>query len=110
MNEIAKIKNTLLELGITPDLKGYHYIKKGVMLIKRDFENGKTARSFIGIYEEIGNNFNTTKTRVERAIRHAIEVSERSKTNTFNYLFGGVKNVTASAFLCVIAEHISEID
>lgn len=110
MDEIAKVKKILKDLGIRLDLKGYHYILKGVMLIKNDFDDSKTARSFMVLYAEIADIFNTETHCVERCIRHAIDVAKANKTNTFDQLFGDAKKITVSTFICVIADHIAQID
>lgn len=69
MDEVYK---AMLDLAIPSNLKGYPYIARAVEMVVRD-------RSMIdnvigGIYTTIANEFDTTKSRVERAIRHAIEV------------------------------------
>ena len=108
MNDVSKIKKALRELGVTPDLKCYHYVEKGVMLVKSDFERGKTARSFMKLYRDISVAFDTKVSCVERCMRHAVEVSEINNTKLFDHLFGNLKSVTVSNFICIIAEHISE--
>lgn len=55
MDKIAEIKGVLRQLGITPDLNGYHYLLKGVGLIRDDFNSGKTPRSFMCVYKDIAN-------------------------------------------------------
>ncbi len=108
MNEIAKIKRTFKELGIHPDLKGYHYAVKAVMLIKSDFDNGKAPRPFVKLYKEVAEKFETSSIGVERCIRHSIEIAEEKNTDAFKYLFGNINNVTVSIFICVVAEHIAD--
>ena len=81
------ITKILHDLGVPSHIKGYQYIKEGIMLI---YENP----SMIGgitkeLYPEIANKYNTTVSRVERAIRHAIEVSwNRGDWDLMDEIFG----------------------
>lgn len=66
-----KIFDTLKVIGIPCNLLGYHYIKTGVMIMQEDPTIiHKLVKDF---YPEIAKIHNTTSSRVERAIRHAIE-------------------------------------
>lgn len=62
----------LLRVGISPDLRGFDYIIKGVELLqsKLEYYRGATVKR---LYTDIACTFNTTASRVERGIRHAIE-------------------------------------
>ena len=96
INEIKSINNKdlkinltklLHELGVPSNIKGYEYIREGIMLLYND-------PSIIGgitkeLYPEIADKYNTSASRVERAIRHAIEVSwNRGNLDLMEEVFG----------------------
>ena len=62
-----KIQDTLLELGVTPNLKGFNYICDAVEMINKE---GRLKVTYI--YDKIARDNNEKTMRVERAIRHAI--------------------------------------
>ena len=104
MEKIAKIKGVLRDLGITQDLKGYHYIAKAASMIAEDVENGDIPRGITTIYYEIGNHFSVTHASVERCMRHCIFVAKRNNPEYYNKLFGKINRVTVSNFVSIIAE------
>ena len=63
-----KLRNTLLSLGITPNLKGFDYIVEMIKVIREEKEKTKITV----LYEVVGRKSGASGTRVERAIRHAI--------------------------------------
>lgn len=74
-------------LGVPSHIKGYQYIREGVILMyeKPDIVGAITKE----LYPEIANRFDTTVSRVERAIRHAIEVSwNRGDIDLMEEIFG----------------------
>jgi two-component system response regulator (stage 0 sporulation protein A) len=92
---IEKRKNTLDEriskifiaVGIPPHIKGYYYLREGVKMAVENPEiiNNITKK----LYPMIGEKFQTTASKVERAIRHAIEVAcNRGRIETINTLLG----------------------
>ena len=87
-NNIQKsITNTLHELGVPSHIKGYQYIREGIILVYESPElvGGITKE----LYPEIAKKFETTVSRVERAIRHAIEVSwNRGNWQLMEEIFG----------------------
>ncbi len=106
-NELTKL---LHELGIPSHIKGYQYIKEAILMI---YEN----TNYIGgitkeLYPELGIKFDTTVSRVERAIRHAIEISwNRGSWDLMELLFGNSIDSekgkpTNSEFLVTIADKI----
>lgn len=82
-----KISETLHDLGVPSHIHGYEYIRDGVLMI---LSNG----SYLGfitrdIYPQIAQKYSTTPSRVERAIRHAIEISwDRGDVDLMNKFFG----------------------
>lgn len=79
----------LVELGAPDHLIGHPYVVEGVKMVveNRECLNKITA----GLYPELAKKFNTTASRVERAIRHVIEVTwNRSDYETLNHYFGNI--------------------
>ena len=88
----AIITDLLHNLGIPSHIRGYQYIKEGILIVYK-FGN-RISYITKDVYPEIANKFNTTATRVERAIRHAIEVSwNRGDINLMEEIFGNSLNV-----------------
>ncbi len=82
-----EISELLHNLGVPSHVRGYKYIRDGVMYIfnKNSYVNYITKE----IYPEIADKYDTTSSRVERAIRHAIEISwDRGDLNLMEELFG----------------------
>ncbi len=109
-NQEAIIADMLHKLGIPSHIRGYQYIKEGIMIVYR----GGNHISYItkDVYSEIAKKFDTTPTRVERAIRHAIEVSwNRGDINLMEETFGNSLNInrdkpTNAEYLTTIADRI----
>ncbi|MST99907.1 sporulation transcription factor Spo0A [Tissierella pigra] len=106
----AKITKIIHEIGIPAHIKGYLYLREAIFMVIEDMD-------FLGaitkeLYPNIAIKFNTTPSRVERAIRHAIEVAwTRGKIDTINRLFGyTVSNnkgkPTNSEFIALIADKL----
>lgn len=104
------ITNMLHSLGIPSHIKGYSYIRDGIQMMYKD-------ASLIGsitkeLYPSIANNYSTTSSRVERAIRHAIEVSwMRGDYNLMEELFGNSVDYdrakpTNSEFIATLADRL----
>jgi two-component system response regulator (stage 0 sporulation protein A) len=82
-----KISKIFINVGIPPHIKGYSFLREGVKMAVEDPDiiNNITKR----LYPSIGEKFGTTPSKVERAIRHAIEVAwNRGKIENINNLFG----------------------
>lgn len=88
-----EIQELVLKTGIPANIKGFVYVKEG---IKMAYDNNNLAGSITKvIYPDIASKFHTTSSRVERAIRHAIEVSWNKGDNEFlKNLFAGVLDTT----------------
>lgn len=90
-----KTNEFLIKLGIYPNLKGFNYIIRAVEIVK---EKGylKVTKE---LYPQIAEEYKTTASRVERAIRHVIsKISRKSRKD-----LGFVKNPTTSEFIYYIA-------
>ena len=107
--EIA-ITNILHELGVPSHIKGYQYIKQGIIIVyERPFMVGGITKE---LYPEIAKIFNTTVSRVERSIRHAIEVSwNRGNWELMEEIFGHSVDIekakpTNSEFIVTVADKL----
>jgi len=106
----SQITKIIHEIGIPAHIKGYLYLREAIGLVIKnmDFLGAITKE----LYPSIAVKFNTTPSRVERAIRHAIEVAwTRGKIDTINQLFGyTVSNdkgkPTNSEFIALIADKL----
>lgn len=98
------------ELGVPAHIKGYQYIRSAIIMVveNMDLLNFITKQ----LYPEIAKAYNTTASRVERAIRHSIEVAwSRGKPETMNDIFGytihtGKGKPTNSEFIAMVADRI----
>ena len=104
------ITKILHELGIPSHIKGYQYIREGVEII---FEHPETIGGITKeLYPELADKFDTTVSRVERAIRHAIEVSwNRGDWDLMEEIFGQSVDIdkakpTNSEFMVTIADKL----
>lgn len=108
-NKIEIEVSTLLhDLGIPSHVRGYQYIREGVMLLYAN--DGVTSLVTKEIYPMIANKYQTTSSRVERAIRHAIEISwTRGDIKLMEDIFGNSVDFdrsrpTNSEFLSTLAD------
>lgn len=104
------ITKILHELGIPSHIKGYQYIREGISII---YERPETIGGITKeLYPELATKFSTTVSRVERAIRHAIEVSwNRGNWNLMEEIFGHSVDIdkakpTNSEFIVTIADKL----
>ncbi len=109
-NLTASITKILHELGVPSHIKGYQYIREGIALLyqRPEIIGGITKE----LYPEIAKKFNTTVSRVERAIRHAIEVSwNRGNWDLMEEIFGHSVDIdkakpTNSEFIVTVADKL----
>ncbi len=104
------ITKILHELGIPSHIKGYQYIREAVGII---FDHPETIGGITKeLYPELASKFDTTVSRVERAIRHAIEVSwNRGNWSLMEEIFGHSVDIdkakpTNSEFIVTIADKL----
>ena len=104
------ITKILHELGIPSHIKGYQYIREGIGII---YEHPETIGGITKeLYPELAYKFDTTVSRVERAIRHAIEVSwNRGNWDLMEEIFGHSVDIdkakpTNSEFIVTIADKL----
>ena len=106
----VSITRILHELGIPSHIKGYQYIREGIGIL---YERPETVGGITKeLYPELADKFETTVSRVERAIRHAIEVSwNRGSWDLMEEIFGHSVDIdkakpTNSEFIVTIADKL----
>lgn len=104
------VTNMLHEIGIPAHIKGYHYLRDSIIMAVDDMDVLNAITKVL--YPTVAKKHQTTASRVERAIRHAIEVAwSRGKLDTLDELFGytvsnGKGKPTNSEFIALIADTI----
>ena len=104
------VTNIIHEIGVPAHIKGYHYLRDAIMMAVEDMNMLNSITKIL--YPTIAKKHQTTPSRVERAIRHAIEVAwSRGKMDTIEELFGytvsnGKGKPTNSEFIALIADKI----
>ncbi len=98
------------QIGVPAHIKGYHYLREAIILSVKDDEMINSVTKIL--YPTVAKKFQTTSSRVERAIRHAIEVAwDRGDIDVLNAYFGYTINndrgkPTNSEFIAMIADKI----
>lgn len=103
-----KISKIFINVGIPPHIKGYAFLREGVKMAVEDPDiiNSITKK----LYPSIGEKYNTTPSKVERAIRHAIEVAwNRGRIDNINNILGvrayiGAEKPTNGEFIALVAD------
>ncbi|WP_129724497.1 sporulation transcription factor Spo0A [Xylanivirga thermophila] len=106
-----KITDIFLIIGIPAHIKGYHFLREAVKMVAENNEiiNHITKELYPGIAER----YNTTPSKVERAIRHAIDVAwSRGKVENINQIFGYTvyqrnEKPTNGEFIALLADKLS---
>ena len=104
------VTEILHQIGVPAHIKGYQYLREAIMMAVEDIESVSAITKVL--YPSIAKKFKTTSSRVERAIRHAIEVAwDRGDIETlqnyFGYTVSGVKGKpTNSEFISMIADRL----
>ena len=105
-----EITNIIHEIGVPAHIKGYHYLRDAILMVVEDIDLlGAVTKE---LYPAIARDNKTTPSRVERAIRHAIEVAwNRGRMETINNLFGYTVQCdkgkpTNSEFIAIIADKL----
>ncbi|MBS5985242.1 sporulation transcription factor Spo0A [Clostridium paraputrificum] len=106
----TEITSIIHEIGVPAHIKGYMYLREAITMVVNDMELLSAVTK--ELYPSIAKKYNTTASRVERAIRHAIEVAwGRGQVDAINKLFGyTVHNEkgkpTNSEFIAIIADKL----
>lgn len=104
------VTNIIREIGIPAHIKGYQYIREGIIMSVNDINMLNYITKLL--YPTIAKKYKTTSSSVERAIRHAIEVAwSRGKIDTIEEMFGytisaGKGKPTNSEFIALIADKL----
>ena len=104
------VTNIIHEIGVPAHIKGYQYLRDAIIMSVDDNEMLNSITKLL--YPAIAKKYQTTSSRVERAIRHAIEVAwNRGKMDTIDELFGYTINTekgkpTNSEFIALISDKI----
>lgn len=106
----ALVTNIIHEVGVPAHIKGYQYLRDGIIMVIEDINvlNQITKQ----LYPDLAKKHKTTPSRVERAIRHAIEVAwTRGQIETVESIFGYTVNAnkgkpTNSEFIAMIADKL----
>nr|WP_297175667.1 sporulation transcription factor Spo0A [uncultured Agathobaculum sp.] len=106
----VRVTDVIHQIGVPAHIKGYQYLREAIMMAVEDMEAVSAITKVL--YPSIAKKFRTTSSRVERAIRHAIEVAwDRGDIETlqsyFGYTVSGVKGKpTNSEFISMIADRL----
>ena len=106
----SEITTIIHEIGIPAHIKGYQYLRDAIMMSVQDMDMLNSVTKVL--YPGIAKKYQTTASRVERAIRHAIEVAwSRGKMDTIDEMFGyTVSNYkgkpTNSEFIALVTDRI----
>lgn len=107
----AAVTDVIHEIGVPAHIKGYQYLREAIIITVRDMDVINAVTKVL--YPAVAKKFGTTPSRVERAIRHAIEVAwDRGDLETLQKFFGyTVSNIkgkpTNSEFIAMIADCLS---
>ena len=106
----ALVTNIIHEVGVPAHIKGYQYLREAIMMVVNDIDViNQITKS---LYPKIAAKYNTTPSRVERAIRHAIEVAwgrgqQEAVESIFGYTISASKGKpTNSEFIAMIADKL----
>ena len=106
----ALVTNLIHEVGVPAHIKGYQYLREAIMMVVNDIDViNQITKS---LYPQIARKYSTTPSRVERAIRHAIEVAwgrgqQEAVENIFGYTISASKGKpTNSEFIAMIADKL----
>ncbi|MDD3224913.1 MAG: sporulation transcription factor Spo0A [Clostridium sp.] len=106
----TEITSIIHEIGVPAHIKGYMYLREAITMVVNNIELLSAVTK--ELYPSIAKKYNTTASRVERAIRHAIEVAcSRGQVDTINKLFGytihnSKGKPTNSEFIAMIADKL----
>ncbi|PFT35684.1 sporulation transcription factor Spo0A [Bacillus cereus] len=106
----ASITSIIHEIGVPAHIKGYMYLREAISMVYNDIELLGSITKVL--YPDIAKKYNTTASRVERAIRHAIEVAwSRGNIDSISSLFGYTVSMskakpTNSEFIAMVADKL----
>jgi two-component system response regulator (stage 0 sporulation protein A) len=105
-----RITSIIHEIGVPAHIKGYQYLREAITMVYNNIEIlGAITKT---LYPAIAEKYKTTPSRVERAIRHAIEVAwTRGNIDSISFIFGYTINIskskpTNSEFIAMVADKL----
>lgn len=104
------VTEVIHQLGVPAHIKGYHYLREAILASLEQKELLESVTKML--YPTVAKKFDTTSSRVERAIRHAIEIAwDRGNLDTLNSFFGYTVNTckgkpTNSEFIALITDKL----
>lgn len=110
LNLEERVTNIIHELGVPASIKGHDYLRSAILMSVKNINSIEQVTKFL--YPELAKKYQTTSSRVERAIRHAIESAwERGKIEKMENIFGYTINSnrgkpTNSEFIAMIADKL----
>lgn len=105
------VKKLLKEMGVPLNIKGYRYLSSAIVTLSKE----KGMKISLGLYPKVARDFATTSSRVERAIRHAVERTfERGNYDVINEVFGTKVSATKgkltnSEFMYACIEYLEDL-
>lgn len=105
-----EVTEIIHEVGVPAHIKGYQYLREAIIMSVEDMDMLNSITKIL--YPTIAKKFSTTSSRVERAIRHAIEVAwSRGRMDTIDEMFGYTINCrkgkpTNSEFIALVTDRI----
>lgn len=105
------VKKLLKEMAVPMNIKGYQYLSKAIVVLSKE----KGMKISLGLYPKVAREFATTSSRVERAIRHAVERTfERGNYDVINEVFGTKVSATKgkltnSEFMYACIEYLEDL-
>lgn len=105
------VKKLLKEMGVPLNIKGYRYLINAIVTLSKE----KEMKISLGLYPKVAREFATTSSRVERAIRHAVERTfERGNYDVINEVFGTKVSATKgkltnSEFMYACIEYLEDL-
>jgi len=107
-NLVSEVTTVMHQIGIPAHVKGYQYIREAILMVVEDVSLlGAVTKE---LYPGIAKRYDTASTRVERGIRHAIELAwERGQTDVLKQIFGYSMNIerqkpTNSEFIALLSD------
>jgi two-component system response regulator (stage 0 sporulation protein A) len=106
----SQVTRIIHQIGVPAHIKGYQYLRTAILLTVKDSDVINSVTKVL--YPSVAKKYSTTTSRVERAIRHAIEVAwDRGDVDTLNSYFGyTIQNnrgkPTNSEFIAMIADNL----
>lgn len=104
------VTDIIHQIGVPAHIKGYHYLRDAIIFSVHDSEMLESITKLL--YPTVARKYDTTSSRVERAIRHAIEIAwDRGSVSTINKIFGCTIDVdkgkpTNSEFIAMVSDKI----